>query len=395
MTHTFPMSIPDLSGNEQRYATEAVASGWISSMGEFLQRFEGEFAEACNCDYALGTSSGTTALHLAVAALGLGPGDEVILPSLTYIATANAVTYCGATPVFVDVDPITWCLDPTKIEEAITPRTKGIIPVHLLGHPADMDPIVNLAVTHGLWVVEDAAEAIFATYKGRLCGSLGNAAAFSFFGNKVLTSGEGGAVTLNDPLLQRRMAMLRGQGMDPNRRYHFPIVGFNYRMTNVAAAILCGQMERRHAIITRRQEIVSLYSRQLSKIPGITVREIAPWATASPWLASCLVEPTLFGCNRDQLAVRLKAAGIDSRPLFEPLHQLPPYRQEAQHRGTALPVTDRLAGAGIMLPTYPQLTDEQVRFICASIRVLADGPSRHEAARIDRGQPAVISRRAA
>lgn len=368
MTQTIPMAIPDLSGNEQRYAAEAVASSWISSTGQFLDRFEGEFAEACNCDYALGTSSGTTALHLAVAALGLGPGDEVIVPSLTYIATANAVTYCGATPIFVDVDPDTWCLDPTKIEAAITPHTKGIIPVHLLGHPADMDPIVQLAVTHGLWVVEDAAEAIFATYKGRLCGSLGNAAAFSFFGNKVLTSGEGGAVTLNDPLLQRRMAMLRGQGMNPNRRYHFPVVGFNYRMTNVAAAILCGQMERRHDIIMRRQEIVSLYTRELSGLAGIHVREDAAWAGTSPWLASCLVEPTHFGCDRDQLATSLKAAGIDTRPLFEPLHQLPPYRREAQQRGTVLPVTDRLAETGLMLPTYPQLSDDDVLFICRCIQ---------------------------
>lgn len=395
MVGPIPMSMPDLSGNEQRYAAEAIASSWISSTGAFLDRFEAEFAEACGCDYALGTSSGTTALHLAVAALGLGPGDEVIVPSLTYIATANAVTYCGGTPVFVDVDPVSWCLDPARIQEAITPKTKGIIPVHLLGHPADMDPIVELAVTHGLWVVEDAAEAIFATYKGRPCGSLGTAATFSFFGNKVLTSGEGGGVTVSDPLLARRLAMLRGQGMDPKRRYHFPIVGFNYRMTNVAAAILCGQMERRHEIIARRHAIVDLYRRQLSKIPGITIREDANWATTSPWLASCLIEPDAFGCSRDQLAARLKAAGIDTRPLFEPLHRLPPYRQAAEQRGTVLPMTDRLAASGLMLPTYPQLTDEQVRFICGSIRILADEPARHGPARIGRGQPAVISRRAA
>lgn len=383
MARKIPMAVPDLSGNELRYASEAVASNWISSTGDFLNRFENEFAEACNCDYALGTSSGTTALHLAVSALGLGPGDEVIVPSLTYIATANAVTYCGATPVFVDVDPNTWCLDPTKIEAAITNQTRGILPVHLLGHPADMDPIVNLAVTHGLWIVEDAAEAIFARYKGRLCGSLGNAAAFSFFGNKVLTSGEGGAVSLNDPLLQKRMSMLRGQGMDPNRRYHFPIVGFNYRMTNVAAAILCGQLERRHEMLARRQEIVELYSRELVAIPGIILREDASWATPSPWLACCLVHREQFGCDRDQLAEALRDHGIDSRPLFEPLHQLPPYRQAARERGTRLPVTDRLAGAGLMLPTYPQLTDDDVRAICDCI---------HETGRVSRGRRQQTSR---
>lgn len=372
MQTSIPMAMPDLSGNEQQYAAEAVASSWISSTGAFLERFETEFAEACNCDIALGTSSGTTALHLAVAALGLAPGDEVIVPSLTYIATANAVTYCGATPVFVDVDPVTWCMDPARIEEAITPRTKGIIPVHLLGHPADMDPIIELAATYGLWVVEDAAEAIFATYKGRLCGSLGTAAAFSFFGNKVMTSGEGGAVTVNDLTLARRMRMLRGQGMDPKRRYHFPIVGFNYRMTNVAAALLCGQLERRQAILSRRREIVALYNKHLAGIAGLSVREDASWATVSPWLASCLIDAEHFGCDREQLSISLKASGIDTRPFFEPLHRLPPYRNAAIKRGSTLPVTDALASSGLMLPTYPTLTDEQVAFVCKTIRTLAE-----------------------
>ena len=390
MQTSIPMAMPDLSGNEQQYATEAVASSWISSSGAFLERFEAEFAEACNCDIALGTSSGTTALHLAVAALGLAPGDEVIVPSLTYIATANAVTYCGATPVFVDVDPVTWCVDPIRIEEAITPQTKGIIPVHLLGHPADMDPIVELAATHGLWVVEDAAEAIFATYRGRLCGSLGTAAAFSFFGNKVLTSGEGGAVTVNDLTLARRLSMLRGQGMDPKRRYHFPIVGFNYRMTNVAAAILCGQLERRQAIVARRRDIVSLYNQHLADIPGISVRNDAPWATTSPWLASCLIDAEQFGCNREQLALSLKASGVDTRPFFEPLHRLPPYRIAATERGTKLPITDALASSGLMLPTYPTLTDEQVAFICETIRTLAN--TTHSSVRM---KPSSVKRMAA
>jgi len=213
--------------------------------------------------------------------------------------------------VFLDIEPTTWCLDPSLIEDAITPRTKGIIPVHLLGHPADMDPIMDMARTHGLWVVEDAAEATFATYRGRAVGSIGQAATFSFFGNKIITSGEGGAVTFREPQLERRMRMLRGQGVDPARRYHFPIVGFNYRMTNVAAAILCGQMERRQEIVARRQEIVSLYAVHLADIPGITIREDADWATVAPWMASCVVDPGRFGCTRDDLADRLENIGID------------------------------------------------------------------------------------
>jgi len=394
-----PVSMPDLSDLETRYATEAVASTWISSTGAFLDRFESEFAEASGTNFALGTTSGTTALHLALAALGLGQGDEVIVPSMTYIATANAVRYCGAEPVFVDIDPATWCLDPTAIEAAITPKTKGIIPVHLLGHPADMDPIMQLAVTHGLWVVEDAAEATFARYNGRLCGSLGTAGTFSFFGNKILTAGEGGAVTCNDESLRHRMALLRGQGMDPEKRYHFPIVGFNYRLTNVAAAILCGQMDRRESIIDRRNAILRLYAEELADVPGVAIRQDAPWAETAPWMFSCLIDPAKFGCRRDDLASELAERGIDSRPMFIPIHRLPPYRQSAKKRRTVLPVTDRLGALGIMLPTYPQLSDAEVLRICSSVREIGQGHlSKRVAAQVHRltpTQPAAQPRKAA
>lgn len=371
-SRTIPVSMPDLSGNEQAYAAEAVASSWISSSGPFLDRFEREFAEVCGTAHAIATSNGTTALHLALATLGLGPGDEVIVPSMTYIATANAVNYCGATPVFVDIDPDTWCLNPRLIEAAITRHSKGIIPVHLLGHPADMDSINEVARTHGLWVVEDAAEATFASYKGRPIGSLGDAATFSFFGNKIITCGEGGAVTFSDPGLERRMRMLRGQGMDPARRYHFPIVGFNYRLTNVAAAILCGQMERRAAIVSRRQAIVDLYAREFVGVPGIGLRQDAPWAEAAAWMASCLVDPGHFGCRRDDLAIALAERGIDTRPMFIPIHRLPPYEQSARKRRTDLPVTDNLGSLGLMLPTYPQMTDDDVRHVCSCIREIGE-----------------------
>jgi len=393
-----PVSQPDLSELETRYATEAVASTWISSSGAFLDRFEAEFAEASACRHALGTTSGTTALHLALATLGLGQGDEVIVPSMTYIATANAVRYCGGEPVFVDIDPETWCLDPTAIEAAITPRTKGIIPVHLLGHPADMDPIMKLAVTHGLWVVEDAAEATFARYKGRLCGSLATAGTFSFFGNKILTSGEGGAVTCNDESLRHRMALLRGQGMDPQKRYHFPIVGYNYRMTNVAAAILCGQMERRESIIARRREVLRLYEQELADLPGVVIRQDAPWAESAPWMFSCLVDPARFGCRRDDLAAELSKQGIDSRPMFIPIHRLPPYRKSARKRRTVLPVTDRLGALGIMLPTYPQLGDAEVLRICSTIRDIGRGHLNRRLAAGTRRltpRPAALPRKAA
>src|SRR6476661_6359846 len=221
--HRIPVAAPDLTGNEEKYVLEALRSSWISSTGPFIDRFEREFAAVNGTRTSLGVCNGTVALHLALLALDVRPGDEVLIPSLTYIATANAVRYVGAEPVFVDVDPETWCIDPQRLEDAITPRTRGIIPVHLYGHPADMDAINHLAAVHGLWVVEDAAEAHFARYKNQIVGSLGRIATFSFYGNKILTSGEGGALTLDDPHLELRIRTLRGQGMDPSRRYFFPV----------------------------------------------------------------------------------------------------------------------------------------------------------------------------
>jgi perosamine synthetase len=365
-----PVATTDLGGNEERYVCEAIRSTWISSSGAFLTRFEREFAAACGSRFCLGVSNGTTALHLVLAGMNVQPDDEVIVPSMTYIATANAVRYCGGEPVFVDVDPATWCVTAEAIEAAITPRTRGIVVVHLLGQPADMDPIMRVASTHGLWVVEDAAEAPFATYKGQPVGSIGQAASFSFYGNKMLTSGEGGAITFQDPHMERRFRMLRGQGMDPDRRYFFPIVGFNFRMTNVAAAILCGQMDRRDEIVRRRRAIWSRYEDRLSGIPGIALRPAHDWAEISPWMFACVLDPRRLGIGRDDLAAGLLAHGIETRPMFVPLHTLPPYRHLA-HRTPPLPVTDHLGEHGIMLPTFTMLTDAQIDRICATIQSVA------------------------
>ena len=217
-----PVASADLSGNEEAYVVDAIRSSWISSAGLYVNRFEAEFAALCGTTNALGVCNGTVALHLALLGMDVRPGDEVLVPSLTYVATANAVRYVGAEPVFVDVDPATWCIDPGKLADAITPRTRGIIAVHLLGHPADMDEINRTAAVHGLWVVEDAAEAHLARYKGRVVGSLAKVATFSFFGNKLFTCGEGGAITLSDAQLEVRMRILRGQGMDPQQRVLLP-----------------------------------------------------------------------------------------------------------------------------------------------------------------------------
>jgi perosamine synthetase len=326
---------------------------------------------ACETQSAIAVANGTVALHAAVLALGLNSGDEVIVPSLTYIATANVVRYAGAEPVFVDVDADTWCLDYRQIEKRVTPRTKGIIAVHLYGHPADMDAINAVAARHGLWVLEDAAEAHFAKYKGRFVGGLGTAATFSFYGNKILTSGEGGAITLNDPVLAERARLLRGQGMDPQRRYFFPIVGYNYRLTNVACAILCAQLERRIPIVAARQEIFSTYNDWLVDVAGIGHQPVAPWAEPAPWLYCITVSPERYGRTRDELATSLKAHGIDTRPFFVPLHRLPPYEAASKQRGESLPETDHLAATGLNLPTFLGLGRDDIRRICDIIRETA------------------------
>src|SRR5262249_16595770 len=224
---------------------------------------------------SLAVCNGTAALHLALLGLDVRPGDEVLVPSLTYVATANAVRYVGGEPVFVDVDPSTWCIDPSRIEDAITQGTKGIIRVHLLGHPADMDRINRIAAVNGLWVVEDAAEALGATYKKQPVGCLSRLATFSFFGNKTITCGEGGAITVNDDQLATRLRALRGQGMDPNRRYYFPITGYNFRLTNLAAALLCAQLERADAILPRRRGIFGRYTDRGAGAPGSQPRPAA------------------------------------------------------------------------------------------------------------------------
>jgi perosamine synthetase len=368
MTHLIPVASVDLSGNEEAYAVDAIRSTWISSAGAYLQRFEREFAEVCGAGDALGVCNGTAALHLALLGLGVRPGDEVIVPSLTYVATANAVRYVGAEPVFVDVESDTWCLDADALEAAITPRTRGVIAVHLLGHPADMDRINRVADTHGLWVVEDAAEAFGARYKGRPVGSLARLATYSFFGNKTITCGEGGAVTTTDARLATHMRVLRGQGMDPNRRYYFPITGYNFRLTNLAAAILCGQLERRDEIIGRRKDIFSRYNALLGRIPGVVLQPVAPWAELAPWMYSCLIDPAGFGATRDEAMAFLAERNIETRPMFIPLHRLPPFRRESVQRGEYLPVTDRIAESGVMLPTYNTLSEgDQNRVVQAIV----------------------------
>ena len=363
-----PVAAPDLSGNEEKYVADAIRSTWISSTGPYIERFEQEFAAVCGTRSAIGVCNGTVALHLALLALDVRPGDEVLVPSLTYIATANAVRYVGGEPVFVDVDPETWCINPALVEANITRRTKGIIAVHLYGHPADMDAINHIAGVHGLWVVEDAAEAHMARYKGCPTGSLAPLATFSFYGNKIITCGEGGAITLDDPHLELRIRTLRGQGVDPERRYFFPVTGYNFRLTNMACAILCAQLERREQMLQRRGQIFAAYREWLTGIPGIGFQPGACWADPAPWLFCITVDEKEYGRSRDDLMALLCEEGIETRPFFIALHRLPPFREESRHRGEDLPETDRLSATGMNLPTFGALEDCDIERIARVIQ---------------------------
>jgi perosamine synthetase len=360
-----PVFAPWLSDTVRRYVLDCVDSGWISSLGEYVGRFEREFARFCEAGHGVATSNGTTALHLALATLGLGPGDEVLVPDLTFVATANAVRYTGATPVLVDVDPATWAIDPADLARRVSPRTRAIVPVHLYGHPADMDPILDLARSRGLAVVEDAAEAHGARYKGRRVGSLGHLATFSFYGNKIVTTGEGGMVVTSDPTLAERAAFLRDHAMDPRRRYYHPEIGFNYRMTNIQAAIGCAQLEQAEAILDRRKVLAATYEAELAGLPGLVRPPAAPWAENVYWMYSVLVEPG-FGRDRDAVREGLRARGVDSRPFFVPLHEQPPYREAA-----AFPVATALARTGLNLPSGTGLTSAEIATVGAALRELA------------------------
>ena len=350
---------PDLSGNEKLYVNECLDSTWISSVGHFITDFERAFAELCGARHAIATNNGTTALHLALAALGVGPGDEVIVPVLTYIATANAVRYCGAEPVFVDVEADTMNMDPRLFEAAITDRTRAVIPVDLYGHPADMTAISEIALRHGVVVLEDAAEAHGAELDGRRVGSFGRATAFSFFGNKILTTGEGGAVTTDDDALAARLRLLRGQGMDPDRRYWFTDVGFNYRMTNIAAAIGLAQLERFEESLSRRDSIARQYDELLADVPGVMLPQARPGTRRVNWLYTVTVDLGT-SAERDALIAQLAEDGIETRPVFHPLHHLPPYLMP----DASFPVADALGASGISLPTHLGLTEADVASVC-------------------------------
>jgi perosamine synthetase len=365
-SRNIPICHPVFSGNEKNYVMECLETSWISSIGRFIPLFESAVAQFCGARYAVAASSGTTALHLALLAMNVGPGDEVIVPTLTYIAAANAVTYCGARPVFVDVDRETWNIDPELIESRITANTRGILVVHLYGHPCDMDAIIELARRRGLFVLEDAAEALGAEYKGRKAGALGDIATFSFFGNKVITTGEGGMVVTDRMEWAERVRILRGQGMDPKRRYWFPVIGYNYRMTNIQAAIGLAQMEQISARLAERRRVAEWYRTHLRPLTDFIVLPVEREGVYhSFWLYNIVLRDSVRR-TRDEVMAGLAEAGIETRPMFYPMHLLPPY---AEPHGR-YPVAEGLALRGINLPTHSLLTEEDVGYIAEKLAIL-------------------------
>src|ERR1700687_90480 len=365
-----PVAAPVLNGRETEYVLECMQTSWISSAGRFVGAFEQGFANFCGVRHAIATNNGTTALHLALVAIGIKPGDEVIVPTLTYIATANAVTYCGAKPVFVDNDLRTFNIDPEAVEHAITSRTKAIMPVHLYGQSADLDPLAELARQRNLVVVEDAAEAVGAQYKGRRTGTFGLCATFSFFGNKILTTGEGGMVTTNDDPLAARLRLLRGQGMDPLRRYWFPEIGYNYRMTNIAAAIGLGQLENIEYHLQARRNVARLYDEKLQPLSELLILpSTSAWAHHVYWMYTVMLSDKIRA-SRDDVMASMDAAGIETRPVFYPMHVLPPYMDAEPGK---FPNADFCSSRGINLPTHGRLSEADIDRVVASLKSAVGG----------------------
>mgnify|MGYP000431894577 CR=1 FL=1 len=358
--HTIPVYQPALNGNEREYVNHCLDTGWISSKGEYVNLFEKAFAEYVNVRYSAAVCNGTVALHLALVALGIGTGDEVIVPTLTYIASVNAIVYTGATPVFVDSLPETWQLDPEDVRANITPRTKAIMAVHLYGHPCDMSTLKAIADEHRVFLIEDCAEAIGSRYQDQHMGTFGDISTFSFYGNKTLTTGEGGMIVTSDKTLYERILHLKSQGLAKYRQYWHDIVGYNYRMTNICAAIGLAQLEQVSETLNRKRKLADTYKELLHDTPFKVHPEVGD-VYHSYWMVSILVPQVEL---RDPLREHLAEAGIETRPVFYPVHTMPMYSQKYQlHK-----VAEDIGWRGINLPSYPALTNEQVHYICDSLK---------------------------
>ena len=358
---------PFITEKEIEYVNDAVTNGWYAHWGDYLEKFEGAFAEYVGTKYSLATSSCTGALHIAMSALGVGPGDEVIVPEITWIASATSIVYLGAAPVFADVETDSWCIDPESVRKLITPKTKGIVPVHLFGQPANMEEITKIAQEHGLFILEDAAPGLGSTYKGKKVGAIGDMGAFSFQGAKLLVTGEGGMLVTNNPELYEKARLFWDHGRDSNSPE--PLwniaIGYKYKMANILAALGLAQLERIDDLIGRKNNIFAWYKRGLGNLDGIQLNMVPnPEIIQKTYYMSCMIMTKKFKLSRDELIKYLKDNGIDCRPMFHPITKFPIFPKQNNSNPNAYFIAEN----GIVLPTPMDLTEEAAERVCDVIK---------------------------
>lgn len=352
-----PWARPDFWGKEREYVLDALESTWISG-GPYVERLEKEFAAFCNVRHALTASNGTATLHLAYLALGIGVNDEIIVPGFAFLAAANVAFHVGARPVFAEVDPETWCVTAEAIERCLTPRTRGIVPVHTYGNVCDMDDIIALAQRRGIPVIEDAAEALGSRYKGRPAGTVGTIGSFSFQATKTITTGEGGMVVTNEAALNDQMGLYRSHGMLRKRFYWHEVPGHNFRLTNMQAALGCAQLEKLDEMVVARKRLHTKYLQAVVKISGVVPQVYKSYVDPVLWAMAVTLDPKAYPQGRDAVISQLAESGIETRPGFYPPSKMSFYSCPS------LPTSETLSGQVISLPTYPTLTDDQVQYVC-------------------------------
>lgn len=365
-----PVNEPLLNGNEKKYLNECIDTGWISSEGPFIKQFEERFAARAGRKFGIAVANGSVAIDASIVALGIGKGDEVIMPTFTIISCAAAIVRAGAVPVVVDADPQTWNMDVTKIEALITPRTKAIMVVHIYGLPVDMDPVLSIAAKHGLKVIEDAAEMHGQTYNGKPCGSFGDISTFSFYPNKHITTGEGGMIVTDDEKLAERCRSLRNLCFLPYKRFVHEELGWNFRMTNIQAALGLAQLERLDEFVARKRAMGALYRQHLSGIPAL---QLQPGSTSYAenifWVFGMVLNESV-GYDAEEAMKRLAAKQIGTRPFFFPMHEQPVFRKMGLFQGTSCPVAERIARRGFYVPSGMALTTDQITTVASTVKEL-------------------------
>jgi perosamine synthetase len=362
-----PVFTPELGAHELGNVVDAVRSGWISSKGKFIKEFEEKFSNYCGCKYGVAVTSGTTAIHLALASLNIKPGDEIIIPNFTMIATALPVVYTGATPVFIDSEKETGNIDVSLIEKKITPKTKAIIPVHIYGHPCDMDEINQIAKRYNLKVIEDAAEAHGAEYKGKKCGSLSDIGCFSFYANKLITTGEGGMLVTNSEEIYKRAQFMKNLCFGESNRFLHEDIGFNYRMTNIQAALGVSQIKKIDSLLKKKIENARIYNFFLKNVEGVITPFEKSFVKNSYWMYGVRFDKR-FGLELKEIKKRLFEKGVDTRDFFVGMNEQPVFKQKGLQLNDEFPVSKDWSETGIYLPSGLDLKEEDIRYICECIK---------------------------